>query len=120
METLEREATLANTLQRRPDAEGDQHLVVPQTLAAFYQAEVPYQAVAAAAHAGEPTIPKSQHPASMHCPAIPSILDTNRFRFVHGGTNRGHVFMFRHILTKWNLFEASKKFGAQVPRLRAV
>ncbi|WP_370870856.1 hypothetical protein [Bradyrhizobium sp.] len=90
---------MAQALQRRANAEADQHLMVPQPLAALDEAEVPYQAVAAAAHAGEPAILPSQHRASMHCAAIPSILDTNRFRFVHVGTNRGHGFAFRHSLT---------------------
>jgi hypothetical protein len=48
----------------------------------------------------------------MHCPAIPSILDTNRFRFVHGGTNRGRIFALRHILTKWNFFADDTHPGA--------
>jgi hypothetical protein len=65
----------ANALQRRPKTEGDQHLMMPQALAAFYESQVPYQAIAAAAHAREPAILESEHPASMHCPAIPSILD---------------------------------------------
>ena len=91
---------LEDAMQRRANAEGDQHLMVPQPLAALDEAEVPYQAVAAAAHAGEPAILPSQHRASMHCATIPSILDTNRFRFVHAGTNRGQVFTFRQTLTR--------------------
>jgi hypothetical protein len=78
--------------------------MMPQPLAAFDETEVPYQAVAAAAHAGEPAILPSQHRASMHCAEIPSILDSNRFRFVHGGTNRGRVFPFRQTLTNRNFF----------------
>jgi hypothetical protein len=65
----------ANALQRRPKTEGDHHLMMPQALAAFYESQVPYQAIAAATHAREPAILESEHPASMHCPAIPSILD---------------------------------------------
>jgi hypothetical protein len=42
----------------------------------------------------------------MHRPAIPSILDTNRFRFVHAGTNRGRIFSFRTKLTKRNFWQA--------------
>jgi hypothetical protein len=94
----------AHPLQRRLKTEGDQHLMMPQALAAFHGPQVPYQAIAAAAHAREPAILESEHPASMHCRAIPSILDTNRFRFVHGGTNRGQVFAFRDVLTKRNFF----------------
>jgi hypothetical protein len=66
----------ANALQRRPKAESDQHLMMPQALAAFHEAQVPYQAIAAAAHAREPAILESEHRPSMHCHAIPSILDT--------------------------------------------
>lgn len=99
IESSRREISLAQALQRRPNAEGNQHLMVPQPLAALHEAEVPDQAVAAAAHAGEPAIFPSQHRLSMHCPAIPSILDTNRFRFVHGGTNRGRISAFRQTLT---------------------
>ena len=100
IESPERDIDPPQPLQRRSNAEGDQHFMVPQPLAALHEAEVPYQAVAAAAHAGEPTILPCQHCASMHYRAIPSILDTNRFRFVHGGTNRGCAFAFRHVLTK--------------------
>ena len=99
IESPKREINLAYALQRRPNAEGDQHFMVPQPLAALHEAEVAYQAVASAAHAGEPAVLPSQHFASMHCPAIPSILDTNRFRFVHVGTNRGRIFSFRQTLT---------------------
>ncbi len=102
IESPKREINLAYALQRRANAEGNQHFMVPQPLAALHEAEVPYQAVAAAAHAGEPAILPSQHLASMHCPAIPSILDTNRFRFVHGRTNRGRIFAFRQTLTICN------------------
>jgi hypothetical protein len=65
----------AKALQRRLKTEGDQHLMMPQALATFHGPQVPYQAIAAAAHAREPAILESEHPASMHCPAIPSILD---------------------------------------------
>jgi hypothetical protein len=65
----------ANALQHRLKTEGDQHLMMSQTLAAFYEPQVSYQAIAAAAHAREPAILESEHPARMHCPAIPSILD---------------------------------------------
>jgi hypothetical protein len=99
IESPKREISLAYALQRGPNAEGDQHFMVSQSLAALHEAEVPYQAVASAAHAGEPAILPSQHPVSMHRPAIPSILDTNRFRFVHGRTNRGCIFSFRQTLT---------------------
>jgi hypothetical protein len=89
IEAPERDSGLTNAFQRRPNAESDQHFMVPKPLAALYKAEVPYQAVAAAAHACEPAILQSEHLARMHRLAIPSILDTNRFRLVHDRTNRG-------------------------------
>ena len=73
IEALERAP--ANALQRRLKTEGDQHLMMPQAFAAFHRPQVAYQTIAAAAHAREPAILESEHPASMHCPAIPSILD---------------------------------------------
>jgi hypothetical protein len=74
LEALERAP--ANALQHRPNTEGDQHLMVSQPLAAFHESQVPYQAIAAAAHAREPAILESEHRPSMHCHAIPSILDS--------------------------------------------
>jgi hypothetical protein len=49
--------------------------MVPQPLPAFDESEIPDQAILAAAHASQPAIPKTPHGASMHCAAIPSILD---------------------------------------------
>ena len=87
--------------------------MVPQPLTTLHGAKIAYQAVAAAAHAGEPAIFPCQHFASMHCRAIPSILDTNRFRFVLPGTNRGRAFTLRHTLTKQNFLTPSR---AVLPR----
>ena len=54
------------------------HLVVPQSLAAFDEAEIPDHAIMAAAHSSQPAIPKTPHRLRMHCETIPSILDESR------------------------------------------
>src|SRR4051812_37287760 len=95
---------LAKPFQRRLEAEGDHHFMVAQPLAALHEPEVPDQAVASAAHAREPAVFESEHGASMHCRAIPSILDTNRFRFVRAGTNRGQAFPIGAFLKKSKTF----------------
>jgi hypothetical protein len=46
---------------------------MPHAFAALHETEVPYQAIPPATHSGYPTI--LEHRISMHCPAIPSILD---------------------------------------------
>jgi hypothetical protein len=89
IEALERAP--ANALQRRPNTEGDQHLMMPQALAAFHGPQVAYQAIAAAAHAREPAIFESEHRPSMHCHAIPSILDTTDF-VLFTGERTGDTF----------------------------
>jgi hypothetical protein len=47
--------------------------MMPHAFAALHETEVPYQAVTPATHSGYPTI--LEHRMSMHCAAIPSILD---------------------------------------------
>jgi hypothetical protein len=49
--------------------------MVPHPLAALDEPEIPDQANLTAAHSSEPAIPKTPHDVSMHCAAIPSILD---------------------------------------------
>jgi hypothetical protein len=68
-----------NPSQRLAEAEADHHLVVPHPLAALDEAEIAYQAIAPAAHAGQATaFEQSEHVGMMHRPAIPSILDGSR------------------------------------------
>jgi hypothetical protein len=70
-------------LQDFAHAEGDHHLMVPHALAAFDEAEIPHQAIAPAAHAGQATTSEeTEHRAMMHRGAIPSILDGARILFV--------------------------------------
>jgi hypothetical protein len=64
---------LANAFRKVAQREGNQHLVVPEALAALHETEVADQAVTPATHSGYPAI--LEHPKSMHCVAIPSILD---------------------------------------------
>jgi hypothetical protein len=49
--------------------------MVPHPLAALDEPEIPDQANLTAAHSSQPAIPKTPHDVSMHCAAIPSILD---------------------------------------------
>jgi AcrR family transcriptional regulator len=76
---------LADTFQKVAQREGDQHLVVPETLAALHETEVPDQAVTPATHSGYPAI--IEHLMSMHCVAIPSILDRFESRAVREEQN---------------------------------
>jgi AcrR family transcriptional regulator len=64
---------LAHAFRKVAQREGDQHLMVPEALAALDETEVPDQAVTPATHSGYPAI--LEHRVSMHCAAIPSILD---------------------------------------------
>src|SRR5215216_3093258 len=54
------------------------HLMVPQSLAAFDEAEVPDHTIMAAAHSSQPAIRKTPHVTRMHSETIPSILDESK------------------------------------------
>src|ERR1700731_3430450 len=63
------------TLRKVADAakaEVDDHLMVLQPLAALHRAEVAHQTIVTVAHPSQSAIP--EHPRSMHCQPIPSIL----------------------------------------------
>jgi hypothetical protein len=61
--------------------------MVPQSLAAFDGAQIPDQAVVAAAHSSESAIPEAHHRTKMHPEMIPSILD----RVIRVRSRRGEV-----------------------------
>jgi hypothetical protein len=58
------------------------HLVMPKSLAAFYQAKVSYQAVMAAAHASQPRVRESLHRSQDAFDVASVNACVNRFRFV--------------------------------------
>ena len=69
-------------LRKLACAEGDHDLMVPHAFAALDEAEIPHQAIAPAAHAGQATtFEETEHRAMMHRSAMPSILDGARILF---------------------------------------
>jgi hypothetical protein len=78
-----RSFAIAELLDRHPSCELENpaqgqmqhHLMVPQSLAAFDEAEVPDHTIMAAAHSSQPAIRKTPHVTRMHYATIPSILD---------------------------------------------
>ena len=112
-EASQRKINMANALQHRPNAESDQHFMVPQPLATLHGAKIAYQAVAAAAHAGEPAIFPCQHLASMHCGAIPSIL-TKSIPFCSRWNEQGVRFRLQTHLNKTKLSPAIARGAAAI------
>src|SRR5260370_8192474 len=92
--------------------------MVPHALPALDQAEIPHHAITPAAHASQATTPEqSQHAASMHRGAIPSILDGRRIPLAQGSLVRRCVRSIdAHSFGKTGEFRRTIRFFAKQKR----